>query len=171
MGIGMGLKYGFTGPLTTGWTTGTVDSTADWANGCSIAINASKTIYISYADSINYKLRCAYKAIGATTWTTQEIPGISDVEGDIYNGGTTSIAVNPVDNKVHIVFYAKDPSKAGNPLSLRYVTNKTGSWVAETIDSSVDNVGQYCSIKIDATGKIHISYYNGSALKYATRGP
>ena len=52
---------------------------------------------------------------------------------------------------------------------LKYATNATDTWITEAVDSSGD-VGQYTSIVVDTTRRIHISYYdyiNGD-LKYAT---
>lgn len=44
-----------------------------------------------------------------------------------------------------------------------YVTNASGSWVGELVDSA-ENVGDYCDIALDQNGKIHLSYYNTTSL-------
>ncbi len=60
--------------------------------------------------------------------------------------------------------------------NLKYVTNVSGSWVIETVDSNVR--GLYNSIAVDSRGNVHISYspayydlydyYQYRNLKYAT---
>ena len=52
---------------------------------------------------------------------------------------------------------------------LKYITNATGSWVAETLDS-IGDVGWYTSIAVDSQDKVHISYYDDTNddLKYIT---
>ena len=49
-----------------------------------------------------------------------------------------------------------------------YITNQTGSWASSKLDHS-NNVGQYCSIAIDSSDGLHVSYRydTGNKLKYA----
>jgi hypothetical protein len=75
----------------------------------------------------------------------------------------TSIATDSLNN-IHISYY--DDLNG----DLKYVTNASGSWVTETVESLGGNVGKYTSIVIDSSNKVHISYYHNSNgdLKYAT---
>ncbi len=53
---------------------------------------------------------------------------------------------------------------------LKYVTNKRGAWVTETVDSA-GYVGTDSSLALDGEGNVHISYfddYPNADLKYAT---
>jgi hypothetical protein len=74
----------------------------------------------------------------------------------------SSIAIASSD-KVHISYYNDSTD------DLKYATNSSGSWVAETVDST-GTVGQYTSIAIDSLDNLHISYFDGTNndLKYAT---
>jgi hypothetical protein len=78
-----------------------------------------------------------------------------DSEGLV--GWYTSLVIDSTD-KVHI-------SYGGS--YLKYATNKSGSWVTETVDS---DVSYGTSLAIDSSDKVHISYrdWNNHCLKYAT---
>jgi hypothetical protein len=51
-----------------------------------------------------------------------------------------------------------------------YATNASGSWVIETADNG-GNVGQFTSLAVDLTCKVHVSFYDETNryLKYASR--
>lgn len=68
----------------------------------------------------------------------------------------------------HITYYVWE-------LGLRYMTNLSGAWEEEVIDSIIDNSPRVCcnwgnSLELDTRGLAHISYYDSvnSNLKYAT---
>ncbi len=72
----------------------------------------------------------------------------------------TSLVLDSSDN-VHI------KHSSGN--NLIYLTNTTGSWIEEIVDSEFPSTGMSTSLAIDSSDKIHISYLDGlSNLKYAT---
>ncbi len=73
--------------------------------------------------------------------------------------GFTSLALD-ANNGVYISYHDNDND-------LKYVTNATGSWVQETVDS-IFGAGQHSSLAIDSSGKIHIGYLANGSLKYAT---
>ena len=52
---------------------------------------------------------------------------------------------------------------------LKYTSNATGTWVAETVDNS-GNLGTFTSLVLDTSDNVYISYYdsNDKDLKYAT---
>src|SRR3990170_2826158 len=73
------------------------------------------------------------------------------------NFGTSSIAIDSF-NRPHIT-YGGD--------HLYYAYHDGTQWQYETVDNS-PGVGQYASIAIDSSNKVHIGYYGADNLKYAT---
>jgi len=72
-----------------------------------------------------------------------------------------SIAIDAAD-AVHMSSYQGYPEN-----SLIYLSNKTGAWTSEPVDT--DNAGEFSDLAIDANGKTHISYCKFSGgLSYAT---
>ncbi|MBI1910336.1 MAG: hypothetical protein HYS22_09245 [Deltaproteobacteria bacterium] len=79
------------------------------------------------------------------------IDGIGDV------GAGTSIAVDS-NNKLHIAY--RDTTNS----TLKYATNKSGSWVPETIEAG----GVSPSIAVDSNGTVHISHQASNKVRYVT---
>jgi hypothetical protein len=52
--------------------------------------------------------------------------------------------------------------------SLKYATDASGSWVAETVDSEGDP-GDYNQIALDLSGTPHIAYSGGQGVRFASR--
>ena len=89
------------------------------------------------------------------------------------SGEYPSIALDSSD-KAHIVYFYSYTTQEyitqeffAPPLSrdLKYATNASGSWVITTVDSSG---GEYTSIALDSSNKVHISYSAWGPLQYAT---
>jgi hypothetical protein len=70
---------------------------------------------------------------------------------------------------VHVAYYGGNPQ---NTLTadLRYLTNASGAWVSETVDSVAD-MRDEPSIAVDAAGVVHLAYVESgsSQLRYARR--
>jgi len=89
------------------------------------------------------------------------------------SGGTyTSIAVDG-DGHAHISYHAWFLDAPTYTAYLRYaVSDGSGGWVTETVDDTA-LVGEYTSIALDSSNKVHISYHGWSTdsttsyLKYA----
>lgn len=66
------------------------------------------------------------------------------------------------DNKVHFSYHHNN--------SYKYATNKSGTWVIETVEALAVIAPGTSSISIDSNGFAHIAYYDygNSDLKYAT---
>ena len=147
------------------WNYQTVDSSPGVGYYTSIALDAAGKVYISYYDRTNYDLKYATNASGS--WVTTTV----DSSGDV--GKYTSIALDKSGN-VHISYAAAGASNYD--VVLKYATNVSGSWVTTTVDSRkhtdeyISIIGEYTSIAVDTSGKVHISYFDEylQALKYAT---
>jgi hypothetical protein len=88
-----------------------------------------------------------------------------DAAGSV--GLYTSLAVD-ASGRLHVSYYD------GTNADLKYATCAadcalTANWQAATVDAA-GNVGFYTSLAVDAGGRLHVSYYDGTngELKYAT---
>ncbi len=141
------------------WTPEFVDPSDYFDEGFrnSIALDSLDNIhisYFSYNEFLDYfALKYATNASGS--WVTEEVGGAGEI-------GTTSIATDSSDN-VHISYTDLLMQE------LYYVTNESGFWMPETVESNVD-VGYGASIAIDSQDKVHISYCDvtNNVLRYAT---
>ena len=123
-----------------------------------IAVDASNHPHIAYGGDHLY-----YAYHDGSKWNYQTVDTSTGV------GEYASIALD-TSGKVHISYLDKTNYSL---YALKYATNASGSWVTTTVDSSGYNVGEFASIAVDTSGKVHISYYSyyddyNGALKYAT---
>lgn len=139
------------------WSFATIDSQGDVGSWSSIDLDASGKAHVSYMGS-NFTLRHATEVTGGWAANT--------VDGSGVTGYDTSLAARP-GSGVHISYRGVN--------ALLHATNASGTWVTETVGSAgVVGEGPETSIKLDAAGKVHISYYDGMLspatgfLKYAT---
>jgi len=72
------------------------------------------------------------------------------------SGANNSIVVNAA-GKVHVVGYNSSST------DLFYYTNESGLWVKSTLATSTDIVGKGCTLAIDASGNLHLSYLETTA--------
>lgn len=84
---------------------------------------------------------------------------------DISTCSSRAIAVNPVTGQPHVLF--------GGSEGLLHAYYDGATWHTETVDSSTvvrKYTGECFSIAVDASGKVHVSYYDStnSDLRYAT---
>jgi hypothetical protein len=92
-------------------------------------------------------------SVTAHGWVTEVLdPDLAQLQG------TTSIALDSSDNG-HIAYYDGYPDHLP-----RYITDASGSWVIETIDSEG---GSNSSIALDSSNNVHISYLR-NGLNYTT---
>ena len=135
------------------WACFTVDSKKDVGEHTSIAIDTSNHIHISYYDRTNQHLKYATDASGS--WTCYTLDSTGDA-----GYSDTSIAVDS-SNKVHICY------DDGTNTALKYATNVDGPWTYSTLDSTYE-IRLRCSIALDSSDNVHISYRGNNHLKYAT---
>jgi hypothetical protein len=140
-----------------------VTSTADVGKGCSLAIDASGNLHLSYLETTatpTYRIKYLQKPVGLP-WQNPV-----DVEDAGSFGGAPSIAVDST-GVAHISFYYSTSSPIG---MLRYATNQGGSWNSEDVDKSAAKIGDQSSIAVDSDKTVNIAYYDytNTALKVAT---
>ncbi|MEW6182167.1 MAG: Ig-like domain-containing protein [Bacillota bacterium] len=144
------LKYAYKDG--SGWHTETVDGADNVGKYASIALDASNYPHISYESETNCDFKYAYK--DGSGWHIEEC---EDFGYWLY----TSIALD-ASGYPHIC------TASGPSYYLSYNWKDASGWKEGTPDIS-SGVGWYDSLKLDASGGAHISYYdltNGS-LKYA----
>jgi hypothetical protein len=88
------------------------------------------------------------------TWVRQ----IVDPELPSKDLSTVSLATSP-QGGMHLVYRARDGS-------LRHVTNRTGTWIVDTIDAEPSR-STYSSLAIDVAGGLHVAYAGGYDHHYA----
>jgi hypothetical protein len=140
------------------WIAETIVPNSMNGGNVSMTHDAANHLHLIYRPSGNM----TYMTDATGAWTSQVICS----HLGYFDRSTYAIAVGS-SGEVHIAYYDYTyPSATG---VLKYVTNVSGAWVTETVDSMGD-VGMYTAIAIDVSGKAHIAYYdvtNGD-LKYAT---
>jgi hypothetical protein len=140
----------------------TVDDVGFVGRYSSLAVETSGRIHVSYWDLSNADLKyatCAAGCDGAAGWQAFTVDGGGLV------GEYTSLAVD-AGGRVHVSYYDNTND------DLKYATCAAGcdaatGWQAATVDAT-DNVGQYNSLAVDASGRVHISYYDATngGIKY-----
>lgn len=147
-----------------GWVTNIYNnSEAQLAiSNVAIAADSNGVIHLAYEASqkqggIVIDSFMAYAVLRKGGW---QVTRIDDV------GGDCSITIDSED-KVHISYIAGDWFNSNS--SLRYATNRSGTWQVEIIEGS--DAGAFNSIAVDSNGAAHISYlntYGTDTVKYAT---
>jgi hypothetical protein len=168
------------------WSTPvSLDSTGNVGQFSSLAIDSNDNLHVTYLDSSNVNLEymmyaaavppvisyspSEFSLIINTAMSPTAIPnnsGSTITSGTLDTTGTTGTHTSiALDSNDHRYVSYSDQTNA----DLKFMTDKSGSWVNSTLDSTGD-VGQYTSIATDSNDDVHISYYDGTNgdLKYAT---
>ena len=133
----------------------------------SIARDSNGNIHIAYYDNGKDKnLKYATNKSGSWVTSTVDDTVIDGADSGPYCGKYNSIAVDS-SGYVHFSYYDDSSNRDGQ--NLKYATNRSGSWVVTTVDST-DNVGLYTSLALGFSGEVYISYYDMThgVLKLAT---
>jgi len=155
---------GGTGCASTAWTCTAVDTTSQYGDFSSIALDPSGNPWISYYDSSNADLRMATyvgssgSGCASTAWTCITVDGTTNV------GAYTSIAFDPAGQAW--VSY-QDSTNTALKLA-RYVSSggsgcASSAWTCTLVDTP-NNVGSWTSMAFDPTGNARISYRDDTNL-------
>jgi len=139
---------------TQSWIVETIGSQG---HRTSLALDSADRVHISFL----YVNRLNYATNASGVWLTETIDSTTYVYSH-------SIAIDSADN-VHISFLELASANGALNGDIKYITNASGAWVTETVDSQED-AGYYNSIAVDSAGNVNISYYDSTNgdLKYAT---
>ena len=143
------------------WTIETADGSTTVGRYSDLALYGDHA-HIAYWDEDDGYLRYATNA--TDEWIITDIDDMGDT------GRYPSIVLDAEGNayvSYAYIYYGWEPSVTS--MNLRYATNVSGGWVTETVDDTA-LVGEYTSIALDSSNKVHISYFDSSDgnLKYAT---
>lgn len=149
---------------TGAWVMNTVDTGSLYTT--SLALDSSGRPYIAYYEVYlglsgnTGSARYASKASGA--WVVNTLTPAGTV------GFQPVLALDSGGN-AHMAYH-QTWKNASALADLVYVTNATGAWITGSIDNSSADSGYGKSLKLDSSGKAHISFYDytNADLKYAT---
>jgi len=147
---------------STNWQTVTVDAAGGGA-GRSLAIDGNGRLHTSYYAASGTNLKYATCASACATAANWQNLTLGDTTGIV--GQYSSLAVD-VSGRVHVTYY--DAFNADLEYATCAVACATlAGWRFATADA-VLNVGEDPSLVVDASGRLHVTYYDGSntALKY-----
>lgn len=140
------------------WSLETVDHLSNSTGHFSSLFVNSSGIYISYDDASS-GLWMATSPISSHSWT------IEQVDNSAGAGQFNSIGVDS-SGYPHIAYY--DPTSQSLKVATASSATTPFGFSSTTVDSGAD-VGKYCSLTVDSSSQVHISYYdatNGN-LKYS----
>jgi len=161
------LKYATN--VTDSWVISTVDANPDTGKYSSIAATAANNVHIAYYDVTNGNLN--YAKWGGTSWTVLPVDSTGDV------GQYPSLALDAVGN-VHISYF--DASTTNGSLKYLMIT-PAGATTMASIDAGANlyppvntsyyyiiSYGKRTSLKIDASGYVHIGYSGSRTQHYSS---
>ncbi|NOZ30309.1 MAG: hypothetical protein GXP39_19955 [Chloroflexi bacterium] len=145
------LRYAYED--AAGWHIEVIDSEGDVGQWADIGLDPNGYPHISYYDATHQHLKVAYR--DAAGWHTTTVDGAMGV------GKYTSLAVAPTPPyAVHVVYY--------DEAHQRYKHARwTGSaWDIAIVDTGISSSSR-CSLAVDGSGRPHVAYQAGGAVKYA----
>ncbi len=138
----------------------TLDSAGSVGFFTSLAVSRYGDVHIAYQDSTNRYLK--YVVLVESSLHSETVDGFS-LSG---RAGTYSSLSVDAEGRSHVSYYHEDAQDL--KYAEGYPAGATQGWSIATIDSP-GSVGQHTSLRLDAGGNPHISYYDTSntSLKYA----
>jgi hypothetical protein len=152
------LKYSTNSSGT--WVSVVLDNTDDAGKYSSIKLDSDGKVHILYFYGESDVIKHITNKTG--TWQSETVVSGLGTDYKVFDGRFFSFDFDS-GNFLHVSYY-DDVND-----DLKYTTNKSGSWVVQTVDS-YGLVGKYNKIAVDSSDKIHLCYYeqNIGYLKYAT---
>lgn len=155
---------------TGSWVTETVDSSAALTGyQCSLAVDASNNVHISYLDYTNKRIMYATNTTGS--WVTEVIEATNSNISSIYQT-STSIAIDS-SGTIHIIYgHMSSTSTEG---SLRHASGSAGSFTSYDMTGSNDvymsagSSNPRFTVAIDSSNTLHVAYVARSTLGLAYR--
>ena len=148
---------------TRTWQPVAVDQTGTVGRYSSLAVDASGHVHVSYFDDTNGELKYATCAASCTTAANWQSIAVDQ-------GGVGAYASLALDRSGGLHVSYSDVSLN----DLKYATcaascTTAGNWATVAVDQS-GFVGDYTSLAVDGSGRVHVSYSDGTNvdLKYAT---
>lgn len=142
-----------------GWAVEDIDRDGTVGQFLSIARNEQGNIFVVYRDQGKNQLKMASFHQGR--WNFEV------VDKEPFASFDTSICVDSQGN-IYISYYNFSQGY------LKFATRDKGAWLTEVVDDGQGKsnaIGGFTSIKVDPTGRVHISYIDSKngLLKYAVR--
>ena len=144
------------------WQAVTVDGSGSGGSATALALDASGGVHVTYSDNTNGNLRyatCPATCTVAAGWQAMTVDSVGEV-------ASSSALVVDGNGRVHVAY--RDDTNS----NLKYATCAAGcataaGWRALTVDDDGD-VGSFPSLVVDASGRLHIAYWDVSSdnLKY-----
>jgi len=129
------------------WVTGVISSTGDVGVYSSIAVDWGNVPHVAYYDIGAGDLE--YATLSGGNWVHTTVDNTKDKNMGLY----PDIVISPASNLPYISYY----NATDKDLML---ANFDGTrWITKTVDT-LQEVGKFTSIDMDAAGNIYISYYD-----------
>ena len=139
-----------------GWYLNTIDPSGVAAGQTSIRVDAMDNAHLTYFDYVNGRLNYVKYDYYNDVWAAPvTIDTLDAVTPESSGGDFNSLAIDSMGN-VNVSFY--DPYNG----DLKYVTNRTGAWTTQTVDSNGD-VGYNSSLMFEPARNLFSILYRDSA--------
>lgn len=134
-------------PGVGSWRTRSLDTDGDELLSTGIGVDAAGRLHATnfITAPTDYEVRLRYSYHDGDAWDSDTVIALDATSG------THDMAVD-ASGATHLVLFDPDLER------LRYITNKSGSWKAETVDGSGYMCGLYNAIAVDADGNAHVAY-------------
>jgi hypothetical protein len=124
------------------------------AGGPALCVDGAGNAYVSYYWHNGSSYRICYSTDILGKWTQSDVA----YGGNSWPAGT-AIAVDS-RNKVHVAYYVEDYDGSHANHSVRYCTNRSGSWNVKVVDNCEGwTTDEYVALLSDARGGIHMTYF------------
>ena len=147
-------------PEACAWS---VQPSESWVSvGTGAAGSGTSIVTLNIAANTVGRNRTATVSIGTEHLSIVQGPWVTQTVDTVADTGMNSSIVIDGQGRAHISYY--DASSR----ALKYATNATDLWAAETVDAVGVSDSSKTSLAVDAQGHVHIAYFAAEDLRYAT---